>query len=620
MDRKSIVFLVVCFGVLFGLQPVLDHFFPPVPKPVAARRAAAPAAPSTAGTGATPGAAPAANGAPAIAGAAVPETISQWVTNPNAPEELLVVTNQEVRYTFTSRGGGLKEVTLLQYPENVTGARDAGKANGHYAPLNNPAAPPILTILGAGAEPIQGDGVFHLGRTPRGGVRAEKSLPGGLAIVKDFEFTSNYVVAATVRLANTGTQALNLPAQEWVVGAATPMGPQDKGAAVAVSWYNSNKVDQVALSYFNTNTTMLFFFPRTPATEYRAGHGDVAWVASQNQFFTLAAMPTNAAPAFVVRMIDLPPPTPAELRAAPQMVDAPHGLVTAFSYAGQTLAPGQSLTRQINLFAGPKRYDLLEQWGDRLGNNIDLVMGFTGFFGTFARLLLYWMNWFHGHFGFSFGWSIVSITVLLKLLFWPLTQYSMKSAKRMAALQPQLKALQEKYKDDPTKFSQKQMEFWKENKVNPLSGCLPALLQLPVLGGFYRMLQSAIELRDSSFLWIQDLSRPDTIFTIYLPDAFAFIGTSIPINPMPLLMGATMFWQASLTPPAPGMDPGQQKVMRYMPLIMMVILYNFSAGLALYWTVQNLLTVLQTKLTATPPAAGPGAPRPPAVVPSRKKA
>jgi YidC/Oxa1 family membrane protein insertase len=179
-----------------------------------------------------------------------------------------------------------------------------------------------------------------------------------------------------------------------------------------------------------------------------------------------------------------------------------------------------------------------------------------------------------------------------------------------------MKALQERYKDDPTKMNKKLMEFMKEHKVSPMSGCWPVLLQIPVLGGFFKMVQSAIELRGASFLWACDLSKSDTIWQVPL--------IHFNVNPLPLLMGATMLWQARLMPPSPGMDPMQQKLMRYLPLIFLFILYNYSAGLTLYWTVQNLLSIAQLKLTraadekraatvATP--ARPGAP----VSPKKKR-
>jgi YidC/Oxa1 family membrane protein insertase len=185
--------------------------------------------------------------------------------------------------------------------------------------------------------------------------------------------------------------------------------------------------------------------------------------------------------------------------------------------------------------------------------------------------------------------------------------------KRMAALQPQMKEIQEKYKEDPKKMNLKLMEFMKENKVSPVSGCVPMLLQIPVFFGFYTMLQGAIELRGAHFLWATDLSTADTVWVIP--------GFGFPVNPLPLIMGLTMLWQARMTPPSPGMDPMQQKIMKYMPLMFMVFLYNFSAGLTLYWTVQNLLTIAQMKLTkggSTPapvPVRGPAA-RP---LPGRRK-
>jgi YidC/Oxa1 family membrane protein insertase len=218
--------------------------------------------------------------------------------------------------------------------------------------------------------------------------------------------------------------------------------------------------------------------------------------------------------------------------------------------------------------------------------------GYASFWGIgtfFAKLLLSVMNWLHDVTGLGYGWVIVLITVLIKLIFWPLTAASTRSMKRMQALAPEVKALKEKYKDDPQKFTQKQMELWKKNKVSPMGGCLPMLIQMPVFFGFLAMIRCAIELRGAHFLWVADLTKPDTVFMIP--------GLDFPFNLLPLLMVAVMVWQAHLTPPSPGMDPGQQKMMRYMPLIMLLFLYNYSSGMALYMTVSTLLGILQTKVT-----------------------
>jgi YidC/Oxa1 family membrane protein insertase len=184
--------------------------------------------------------------------------------------------------------------------------------------------------------------------------------------------------------------------------------------------------------------------------------------------------------------------------------------------------------------------------------------------------------------------------------------------KKMQALAPEVNALKEKYKDDQQKLMQKQMELWKKNKVNPMSGCLPMLIQMPVFLGFFTMIRSAIELRGAHWLWVADLSKPDTLFMI---PYFNF-----PFNLLPLLMGGAMLWQSHLQPPSPGMDPAQQKMMRWLPAIFILFLYNYSSGLALYWTVNNLLTIVQTKLTRTYVNVTPAEPATnPALTPASKK-
>jgi YidC/Oxa1 family membrane protein insertase len=302
----------------------------------------------------------------------------------------------------------------------------------------------------------------------------------------------------------------------------------------------------------------------------------------------------------------LPPPTTREQEDNPGAERNPHGIQTAILLPSTTLAPNHFLEQSYDIYAGPKEYKTLS----RLPKNMDLVMGFGRWFGFFAKALLLSMNGIYA-LAVPYGLAIIVITVIIKLLFWPLTTASTRSMKRMSALQPQMKALQEKYKDDPKKMNMKLMEFMKENKVSPLGGCLPLLLQIPVFIGFYQMLQSAIELRGARFLWACDLSQPDTVF---------WIG-SFPVNILPLLMAGTMLWQARITPMSPGMDPMQQQIMKYMPLMMVAFLYNFSAGLTLYWTVQNLLSIAQMKLTRASDAKGAKAPAPakPVQPPKKKK-
>jgi YidC/Oxa1 family membrane protein insertase len=525
-----------------------------------------------------------------VAATNVPEELQEWTNS--------IGTNPIAHYTFTSHGGGIKEIELLRYPETVATRIEKQPEHPRVATLNKGALVPTLAVLDGYA--VQGDGVYTLTRLTNG-MRAEKTLTNGLVLTKDFEFTSNYLITARIKFENRSTKPLPLPAQEWVVGTATPLGPRDTGRAVGVMWYNGNKSQEVGGStYFSSGGCSR----RVAPLEYRnMGASNAVWAAVHNQYFTIAMMPDQPAQDVVVERIDLPHPTGDDARYVATNAPPPQGFEAAMVYPGLTLAPNQIAERKILIYAGPKEYQTLARLSAELNNNIDLVMNF-GWASFVSKALLLGMNKLHEVFSIPYGWAIVVITVLIKAVFWPLTRASTRSMKRMQALQPQMNAIKEKYKDDPVKMNRKTMEFMKENKVSPLGGCLPMLIQIPVFFGFYQMIQSVIELRGAHFLWVRDLSQPDTLFIIpgldFIP-VFGIPGVGLPFNLLPLIMGATMLWQARLTPPSPGMDPAQAKMMRYMPLIFMVGLYNFSAGLTLYWTVNNLLTIFQTKLTKALP-------------------
>jgi len=605
MDRSSILVLVICFIVLILWYPlVVNKLYPPKPIPPAATNLAA----TTTFTGTNQG--PTSASPLPMPTVEAPAIVS--VANTNVPEELVVITNEFARYSFSSYGGGLKLVELTQYPETVSARRQKHPETNHVATLNTFTLAPTLAILDGAA--VQGDGIFKVTGTSDG-VAAEKTLTNGLSIVKEFHLSTNYLVNATVRLVNHSAQPLALPPQEWFVGTATPMGPRDDGSAVGVLWYNGDKtaVAGAAKSGFGC-------ISRTPPAEYRGGSNNVFWAVAHNQFFALAVMtPQQPAESVVVRRIELPRPTGDEARLVSTTGPPPQGYAAALVYPALTLAPNQTLERQFFLYAGPKEYRTLARVGDTFTNNLDVVMNF-GWSGFVSKALLLGMNWLHETLRLSYGLAIVTITVLIKLIFWPLTRASTRSMKRMQALQPQIKLLQEKYKDDPAKLSQKQWEFWKKNKVNPMGSCLPMLLQIPVFFGFLQMIRSAIELRGAPFLWVGDLSKPDTLFFIpglgFIPFGIGIPGVGLPFNLLPLIMGATMLWQARLTPPSPGMDPTQQAIMKYLPLIFLVGLYNFSAAMTLYWTINNLLTIAQTKLTrAIPDTVPPSTPSAPVKAP-----
>jgi YidC/Oxa1 family membrane protein insertase len=603
MDRKAIIVLVASFSLLLLWPVFVNKIYPPKPAPIRtnvitqATNAVTPGAPGT-------NASLAATNPVVIPAAAEPQAL---VTT-NAPEQVEIIENANARYTITSHGGGLKLFELKNYPEAISCKKGADPRTNRFASLNDGASVPALALLGG----VQGDGVFQLTRTTNS-VRAEKVLPNGLFLVNEFRPSSNYLVTAIARIENRGTQAIALPPYARAVGTATPIDPTDDGTHSGAIWSDGSKSSRVDPPWFANR--FLGCFPGSPRTLYEAGQSNVAWAAVHNQFFALVVVArSNAALQVTVAPTNLPPLTAEEVKRYPKANKQPTGYQTALHYPGLVIPPGQAVEQQFAVYAGPKEFHTLARNGAALQNDLDVIMDYGGFWGFFSKILLLSMNGLHDLLRLPYGLVIILITVIIKSLFWPLTQASTRSMKRMQTLQPQMKALQEKYKEDPAKMNRKLMEFMKENKVSPMAGCLPMVIQLPVFIGFYKMIQTAIELRGAQFLWACDLTKPDTVFVIP--------GFGWNVNPMPLLMGVTMLWQARLTPPSPGMDPMQQKIMKYMPLMFLFILYNFSAGLTLYWTVQNLLTIAQMKLTRAkdPAPATPAAPaRPAPSPPSRKK-
>ena len=609
MDRTGIIAITLCV-ILLGAWFVWEQkYYSQVAQSQTGTNAPVTVQPPTT---AISNAAPASTTTPSMATAGFPAST-------NVAEQTLVLTNADERYTFTSRGGGLKSVEMLNYPETISARWKQKIANAGVATLNARASVPALTILGESS--VIGDGNFTLIKIADG-VHAEKVFPSGLRIVKEFHIGDDGLMNVTVRMSNLSSRSLPLPTQEWVIGTATPMDVDDNNFPLygGTMWFNGVSEEQIGLSYFSTNTTYLFFFSRTPKSEYRAGTSNVVWAAVYNQFFTLLAMPKTPAAQVIAHPVALPALTDIEWMPGMPLSE---GIQTALVYPAQTLGTNQVIERQIILYAGPKEYRTLARIGSQFQNHADLAMnfgsGYITFWGIgtfFAKALLVCMNWVHDVLSrfipkISYGWIIVLITVLLRLAFWPLTAASTRSMKKMQALGPELKALQAKYKDDMQKLTQKQWELYRKHKVSPMSGCLPMLIQMPVFFGFFTMLRSAIELRGAHFLWVTDLSKPDTILMIP--------GLDFPFNLLPLLMVGVMVWQAHLQPPSPGMDATQAKLMRYLPLIFLVFLYNYSSGMALYMTVSTLMSVLQTKVTKMNQAPAVATATPALTPPAKKK-
>ncbi|OGW84258.1 MAG: hypothetical protein A2Z83_00350 [Omnitrophica bacterium GWA2_52_8] len=254
--------------------------------------------------------------------------------------------------------------------------------------------------------------------------------------------------------------------------------------------------------------------------------------------------------------------------------------------------PGGTAKAGFLIYAGPQRYEALKKTGAGFEEIISLNPGLFGQFKGLVGLFKLWMLQglkFGYQFTHNFGWAIILLTLLIKGLFAPFTHMSYESMKRMQAIQPKMKSLQERYKNDVGKLHREMAQLYKRNKVNPWMGCLPMLLQMPIFIGFYFMLADCIELKGAPFIfWIHDLSRPDHLWT--LPFSLPLLGNGI--NLLPLLMIFSMVWQQKLTPTAAA-SPEQEKIMAFMPVMMGFVFYKMPSGLVLYWLVSTLLTVIQ---------------------------
>jgi YidC/Oxa1 family membrane protein insertase len=303
---------------------------------------------------------------------------------------------------------------------------------------------------------------------------------------------------------------------------------------------------------------------------YQENIAGAEWVAVSDQFFTILVAPLTAkADAVWGRSFDIQ-------RSPDQKV---LGVEGALGMPGFQLQPGQTYNARFEIYAGPKLYHRLAQ----LPNNEAEIMDF-GIFKIVCQFLLNFMNLLHSWLG-NYAAAILALTTIIKLGLWPIQNRANRSMRQMAALSPKMQELREKYKDDPTRMNQEVMKLYKQYGINPVGGCLPMLIQIPIFFGLYKMLSQAVELRNAKFLWVGDLSQPDTVAHLSLP------GWSIPINIIPLCMAATQIWLMAMTPKTG--DATQRRVMMFTPLIFLFICYNFAAALALYYTAQNLFSILQ---------------------------
>ena len=494
---------------------------------------------------------------------------------PLSPESTVALYNDYIEAVFTTRGGAIQTVSFLQ---TKSGERD------DYVFNKGGLLPALSLSLNSGDGEIREfDLDYRIEQQSSDSVTFVLESGEGLSIRREYRIASTgsedepYTIEHSTVFKNKSTSSMALASIYFNLGTARPITEEMIGVNfLNVGYFDGEDAEFIPIKKLTGGKGFLGIGASDPK-DVIAEAARIEWSSVKNQFFaSVLSSGTIARDLFVY-----PVEAPSDVANQPGRL----GISGSVGYEIGTLAAGESRSLDFQYFVGPKEFKRLQA----MGNEQDLVMQF-GFLGFFSKLLLAFMYLIHSVVP-SWGWSIVIMTICIKLLFWPLTAKASRSQKRMASIQGPMAELKEKHKDNPQKMQQETLKLFKEHQVNPVAGCLPMLIQMPIFLGLFYMLRTASELRFESFLWVSDLSLPDTQFE---PGGF-------PINILPMIMGVTMFLQMSMMPVSPTADPMQQKIFKFLPFIFLIFLYNFASGLVLYWTVQNILTIIQQKIINSRP-------------------
>ncbi|HET9917018.1 MAG TPA: membrane protein insertase YidC [Candidatus Binatia bacterium] len=528
MDKRALIGIALSVLVLVGYQEFISRYYgpsPTVPAPAAEKTDAA--APPSGATPAAPG--------------AVPAQVAPTIALPGQAARNIQVETDNYIAVFTSHGARLKSFQFKSYrasadtksplQEIIATAKDVPLPLGVRWQAPAPFDDASLSYS------VQG-GDLKLTGEAKGTLVFQGQTADGATISKSLTFTGNlYPIQFDVAVQSAAANApvpevfLTEKSDHTVVNPGAPF----EGFVALVD----NKIKREAT---------------VDASKGHEFSGDVAWAGFGHTYFFVALMPENG--------------------AGHKVSVRQNGAALVASLSGPA-AGGR-----YRLFIGPKELELLKSVGKDIDRAID-----HGYFGFVSVPLLYVLHFFHRFTG-SYGIDIIILTVLIKLIMWPLTHKSFSSMKSMQKLGPQMEKLKERFANDKEKLNKEIMDLYKRNGVNPLGGCLPMAMQFPVFIGLYNALSTPIELRHAPFMWIQDLSRPDWEA---LP--FMFSGWHLGIPILTIVMGATMFIQQWMTPSVG--DPNQRKIMMLMPLMFTFMFVSFPAGLTVYWLVNNVLSIAQ---------------------------
>ena len=563
MDNRNLLLAVVLSGLLIlGWDVGMRYFYPEAvtPPPVAQTATTA----GVAGAGA-PGVAAADLGADA-AGARKVDLKAAL-----ASETRVVIDTPRLAGSINLVGARIDDVVLKDYRETVK--KDAGPVR-LFAPESTPGQyfAEFGFVTGGVRQPVnalwQADGKRLTPATP---VTLTRTDANGVTYRIRFAVDENFMITATQSATNAGAAAAiiqpfalikrtsaNASLSQWIAHS----GPVF--AADAVANYDVG---------YTCGWTLLSSCEDLTEEKLYKVEGNTDWLGFTDQYWFAALVPGKDTAGVEFRSVG------DKLFRADVL------------YPAATVAAGKSVTQSTRLFAGAKESKVLDTYQDSGIAQFGLAITW-GWFWFFEKPFLWLLTTLNGLVG-NFGVAIILMTVIVRGLMFPIAQKQFASMAAMRAVQPKMKEIQERFKDDKQRQQQEIMKLYKDEKVNPLAGCLPLVLQIPIFFALYKVLVLAIEMRHEPFaLWIKDLSAPDPAHVL---NFFGMLPYDVPgflaIGPLAILLGITMWLTFKLNPAA--MDPVQQQVFAIMPWILMFVMAPFAAGLLLYWVTSNILTLAQ---------------------------
>jgi YidC/Oxa1 family membrane protein insertase len=503
--------------------------------------------------------------------------------NSEVAEETKTLENEFVSFELTNRGAGVRVAKLKKKLKKIDGTEPIA--------INETAKHAVGTLS-------TGPGKFDLTNWTVQSASASEvvfqtTTPEGFELSKTYRLSEGensdpHQVVLDLSVKNAAATPLVFENRYLYAGSASPLHLNEWSIQIGTFWYESNgDFEYETVDHFGGKKIMgIFGKNEIPSDEFSLE--SLEWAGVNDQFFATIVRPEEPYKTTVWgSRFPVIVEGDEEASEKKRMFASEAGI----GLPAKTMNPGEVETLRYHIYLGPKEFSRLKGLGDdqKLVMHYDEIPIFGWLFGWAIKPLASWLImglvFLKGFVG-NYGIAIILITVIIRLLIWPVYAKSARSMKRMSKLTPMMKELKEKYPDDPQRLNQETMKLYKTYSINPLGGCLPMFIQLPVFLAFYRMLWSAVELRHESFLWVDDLAMPDTMFMIP--------GLGIPFNLLPILMGITSFIQIAITPKTG--DKTQQMIFMMMPLIFLVICYNFAAALALYWTTSNAFSILQTWL------------------------